>query len=224
MAPQIAHLLLPADLEDATKTNDLPAADLDALRSVSQWVENFVACPHANLGRDGTVCPFVPGSLQRRTLWFVPEHVAGLAAREMATLMDDYKRRFLELAPLDNDDAIYKTIIVVFPDLPAGRAGELFASVLGELAGPSYEEDGILFGPFFEGNQGTAIYNSSFRPFQSPVPFLFVRHTVLSDWKFFMDDDDQLDRWARRFGPEGTAVLGRELRQQPWRPARQVEA
>jgi hypothetical protein len=84
-----------------------------------------------------------------------------------------------------------------------------------------YEEDGIIFGPFYHGNEGTAIYNSSFRPFQSPVPFLFVRHTVLSDWKFFVDDPDLLDRWARNFGPSATGALAEELRRLPWRVRRQ---
>ena len=46
--------------------------------------------------------------------------------------------------------------------------------------------DGIVFGPFYEGHEGTAIYNSNFRPFGSPVPFLFVRQgssaTGSSSW------------------------------------------
>jgi hypothetical protein len=221
MAPQTTQLLLPDELEDGGKTSGLAATDRDALHAVSEWIKDFVAKPHKDLGRAGTVCPFVPGSLERRTLWFAPEKIAELDVPGVVELMDDYKRLFLEKAPLEDDDAIYKTIIVVFTDLPAERAGALFTDVLGQLADASYEGDGIIFGPFYDGNEGTAIYNSSFRPFQSPVPFLFVRHTVLSDWKFFVDDDALLDRWARRFGPAGTAALAQELRRLPWRVARQ---
>jgi hypothetical protein len=61
---------------------------------------------------------------------------------------------------------------------------------------------------------------TDFWPFQSPVPFLFPRHTVLSDWKFFVDDPALLDRWARRFRPSGTAALAEELRRLPWRAGR----
>jgi hypothetical protein len=44
-----------------------------------------------------------------------------------------------------------------------------------------------------------------------------VRYTVLSDWKFFVDDPDWLDRWARHFGPSAMAALAQELRRLPWR-------
>jgi hypothetical protein len=69
-------------------------------------------------------------------------------------------------------------------------------------------------------NEGTALYNSSFRPFQSPVPFLFVRHTVIGDWKFFLDNEDLLNLWARRFGESAVHALADELRRLPWREGR----
>jgi uncharacterized protein DUF6875 len=148
MAPQTTQLLLPDELEDGGKTSGLAATDRDALHAVSEWIKDFVAKPHKDLGRAGTVCPFVPGSLERRTLWFAPEKIAELDVPGVVELMDDYKRLFLEKAPLEDDDAIYKTIIVVFTDLPAERAGALFTDVLGQLADASYEGDGIIFGPF----------------------------------------------------------------------------
>lgn len=220
MSAQTKHLLLPEELDDVAKTGHLTDSDRDALRRVSEWVNSFVARPHKDLGREGTVCPFVPGSLQRRALYFAPEQIADLDLAGVVELMDGYKRLLLATPPSDGDDAIYTTIIVVFTDFPAARAARLFNDVLEQLAAPSFEVHGVLFGPFYEGNQGPAIYNPSFLPFQSPVPFLFVRHTVLSDWKFFLDDPDALGRWARHFGPSATSALAEELRQQPWRVAR----
>ncbi len=220
MRSQNAHLLLPGDLEDAARTNGLAAADRDALSAVSQWVQSFVAKPHKDLGRAGTVCPFVPGSLERGMLSFAPEQIAELGADDVADLMAGYKRLLLATAPADAEDLIYKTIIVVFTDLPAERAGGLFNEVLGQIAAPSFEEDGIIFGPFYAENPGTALYNESFLPFRSPVPFLFVRHTVLGDWKFFLDDPEWLERWALRFGPASTGALADELRRLPWRGAK----
>ena len=77
-----------------------------------------------------------------------------------------------------------------------------------------------MFGPFYPGYQGTAIYNSGFHPFRSPVPFLFVRHGVVDDWKFFLENGDFFPAWARRFGESGAQALGEELRHLPWRMSR----
>ena len=101
--------------------------------------------------------------------------------------------------------------------MSADRAHGVFDDVLKHLAVPSYAENGILFGPFFEDNKGTAIYNSSIRPFQSPVPFLFVRQGVISDWKFFLDNEEWFNLWARRYGESAVAALANELRRLPWR-------
>jgi hypothetical protein len=163
-------LFLLDDLEDIGRTSELAVSDLKALRAVADWIKTFVVKPHKDLGRAGTVCPFV--------------------------------------------------IVVVFTDLSADRAQGVFAEVLQHLGLPSYMEDGILFGPYYEGNKGTAVYNSSFRPFQSPVPFLFVRHGVISDWKFFLDDEEWLNLWAHRYGESGTKALAEELRRLPWRARR----
>ena len=108
----------------------------------------------------------------------------------------------------------------MFTDLSADRARELFADVLQRLAVPSYGEDGIVFGPFYDGHDGAAIHNSRFRPFRSPVPFVFVRHGVVDDWKFFLDNEDFFPEWARRFGESGARALGEELRHLPWRVSR----
>jgi hypothetical protein len=221
MPTQTTDLFLLEDLEDAGRTSELAESELTALQSVADWIKTYVVRPHEELGRAGPVCPFVPGALERRTLWLAPERIADRGVPAVAELMNGYVRRFLDAQPADGDDAKYKVIVVVFADLPADRAQGVFAEVLEDLAVRSYAEHGILFGPFYEGNEGTAIYNSSFRPFTSPVPFLFVRQGVISDWKFFLDQEDWLDLWARRFGESAVHALAEELRRLRWseRPA-----
>jgi hypothetical protein len=209
------------ELEDAGKTSDLAASELTALQAVANWIETFVVRPHKDLGRGGPVCPFVPGALERRMLWLAAEQIADLDAPAVVDVMKKYVKRFLDTGPSDGDDAKYKVIVVVFTDLPADRAHGVFDDVLQSLAAPSYAENGVVFGPFYEGNAGTALYNSSFRPFTSPVPFLFVRHTVISDWKFFLENEGSFNLWARHFGESATDALAEELRQLPWRVARE---
>jgi hypothetical protein len=219
MSAQTANLFLLEDLEDVSRTRELAESDLDALRAVADWLKTFVARPHKDLGRAGAVCPFVPGALERKTLRLAPEHIADQDVRGVVELMSSYKSLFLDAQPTDGDDASYKVVVVVFTDLSADRAQGAFGDVLQQLAVPAYAEDGILFGPFYKGNEGTAIYNSGFRPFQSPVPFLFVRHGVISDWKFFLDNEGWLNLWAHRYGESAVQALAEELRRLPWRKA-----
>jgi Domain of unknown function (DUF6875) len=224
MPAQTTNLFLLEDLEDVGRTSELAESELDALHAVADWIKTFVVKPHKDLGRAGTVCPFVPGSLERKTLWLAPEQIADRDVPEVVELMSGYKKLLLDTRPAEGDhviynldDVIYNVVVVVFTDLSADRAQGVFDDVQKHLAVPSYVEDGILFGPYYEGNKGTAIYNSSFRPFQSPVPFLFVRHGVTGDWKFFLDDEEWLNLWARRYGESAVHALAEELRRLPWR-------
>jgi hypothetical protein len=215
--PKTTNLFLLEDLDNGERTGELTDRDLEALQAIADWIKAYVVKPHKDLGRDGTVCPYVPGSLERKTLWLAPEQIADREVAEVVELMDGYKRLLLDTRPPDGDDVIYNVIAVVFTDLPADRAEGVFDEVLEQLGVPSYAEDGILFGPYYEGNGATAIYNSTFRPFESPVPFMFVRHGVTSDWKFFLDDDEWRNLWARRNGASGAQAVAEELRQLPWR-------
>ena len=217
MEASTANLYLLEDLDDASKTRLLANNDLAALRNVANWITGFVARPHKELGRGGPVCPFVPEAIERETLWLASEHVSGRSAADVVELMNGYKTQFLRGQSLDSDDANFRSLVVVFTDLSADGAKDLFDDVLKQLAVSSYVEDGLVIGGFYKNNEGTAVYNRGFRPFTSPVPFLLMRHAVISDWKFFLDNDDWLDRWAHRFGESGVRALAEELRRLPWR-------
>ncbi len=219
MSVEIADLIRIDEL-DAGPAGPVAERDLSAMRAIADWIRTFVVQPHKDLGRSGTVCPYMPAVLERRKLWFAPEDVADRDASEVAEIMQGHRRRFLDMQPTGSEDASRAAIIVVFPDLPADRAKPLFDDVLARIAAPAYDEDGIIFGPYYDGHQGTAIYNPEFHPFQSPVPVMFVRHGVVDDWKFFIDDDQLLGRFAHRFGEPAVHALAEELHRHPWRVAR----
>jgi len=219
MATRTADLFLVDDLDDAGRTSTLPPSDLAALHAVAEWIRTYVVKPHEDLGRAGPVCPFVPGALEHRKLWLAPEQIGSGDVPDVVALMSCYRRLFLDSQPADGEDADRAAIIVVFTDLSTRRAPRLFDEVLREIAAPSYADDGIVFGPFYDGHEGAAIYNSAFRPFRSPVPFVFVRHGVVDDWKFFLDKEDWFGLYARRFGEAAAHALAGELRRLPWRVA-----
>lgn len=185
MQAATTNLFLLPDLEDSSRTSRLTDGDLNALRTVADWIKTFVASPNKNLGRAGPVCPFVPGALERKTLWLAPEHLSDRSVPDVAELMNDYKRLLLQAQPIDGDDANYKALVVVLTDLSAARARHYLDNVqIQNLKRLSYVEDGVVFGDFHARNEGAAIRNPSFRPFKAPVPFLLMRHAVISDWMF----------------------------------------
>ena len=61
MPGQTTNLFLLEDLEDVGKTSGLAESDLEALQAVADWIKTFVVKPYKDLGRAGTVCPFVRG-------------------------------------------------------------------------------------------------------------------------------------------------------------------
>ena len=110
---QTTNLFLLEDLEDVRRTGELAEGDLDALRAVADWIKAFVVNPHKDLGRAGAVCPFVPGSLERKTLWLAPEQIADRDVPEVVELMNGYRRLLLDTRPTDGDDVTYNVIVVV---------------------------------------------------------------------------------------------------------------
>ena len=220
MPAQTTNIFLLEDLEDASRTKKLAESDLNALQAVANWTKTFVVRPHKDLGRAGPVCPFVPVALERKTLWLAPERIADRSVPDIVQLINGYRKLFLNAQPIDGDDANYKSIVVVFTDLSADRAKGLFDDVLQQLAVPSYVEDGLVLGGFYESNEGSALYNPGFRPFTAPVPFLLMRRADISDWKFFLDKEDWLNFWARRYEEASVQALAEELRRLPWRARR----
>jgi hypothetical protein len=66
MPAQTSSLFLLEDLDDVGRTSELAYSDLGALHAVADWIKTFVVQPHKDLGRAGTVCPFVPGPWNAR--------------------------------------------------------------------------------------------------------------------------------------------------------------
>ena len=159
----------------------------------------------------------MPEAIERNTLWLAREHVAGRDSADVLQLINEYKDQLLHALPIEGDGATFKAIVVVFPDLSGGRAKGFFDGVLEKLAASSYADDGVVLGGFYESNEGGAIRNPGFRPFTPPVPFLLMRLANISDWKFFLDKEDWLLIWARRFRESAVRALAEELRRLPWR-------
>jgi len=49
---------------------------------------------------------------------------------------------------------------------------------------------------------------------------VLVRQAVVSDWKFFLDNEALFPLWAHRYGESGARELAGEVRRLPWRTER----
>jgi hypothetical protein len=59
--------------------------------------------------------------------------------------------------------------------------------------------------------------NAELPTFTPPVPFSADETSVVSDSKYFLNNEEWLDLWARRFEGAAVAALADVLRRLPWR-------
>lgn len=162
-----------------------------SVMSVIAWIRNFVAKPHTLLGRPGAVCPFMARALASGSIYFKTIHVEH--SQNLDELIKEHAEIFLNTAPTQGKARLNKAIVLVFPDLPDADAKEMIERTQSRLK-PYFVERGLMLGEFHRNHPGEAIHNKAFRPLQSPVPLLVVRHLVPSDLIFLNRQSDSPSR------------------------------
>ncbi|QIR39598.1 hypothetical protein HCG51_24725 [Tolypothrix sp. PCC 7910] len=163
--------------------------DLPYLIETSQWLQNFLAKPHADLGRPGPVCPFVPKAMKLNALRMRVIRFQNLLAQEVENIILPYLHTFLDLEPKNQAEALNKSILLLFPDISHEDAPRLIDSVQKKLK-PLFVEAGLMLGEFHRRNQTPGLHNPHFRPLCSPVPMLVIRFMVESDLPFLENAAD----------------------------------
>lgn len=164
--------------------------ELPVLAGVLDWVRGYLSQPHPELGRNGSVCPYVPMAMRMETLWFTQVCTPqGIDKGEMERLLTHYCEIFLKLDPTEPEQAINKAILVAFPDIPTEQAPELIDEVQFALK-PHYTQAGLMIGEFHEKNSSPGLRNTTFLPLRSPIPLLAIRHMVKPDLPFLMKETD----------------------------------
>ena len=177
-----------------------------ALKQIADYAYSFLAQPHAELGRDGNVCPFVPTALEKGTFRATVANTSDIDSVEAA--MTNILRVFLDMPPTSPDagrvaegEQIYKTILVGFPAVGPEAAPQIIDELQKRLKA-TYVRAGMMIGQFHPSCPGEGLHNKNFRPFQAPVACLAVRHITKYDAPF-MDKDEYLDGYLKLFGLEG---------------------
>jgi hypothetical protein len=184
---------------------DLPdsnAADSLTLRRVARWAKDFLTKPHASLGRSGHVCPYVSAAIREQKFLLTLLHDADSRPREVEQVVLRLGRHFLQLEPRAGRQTQLKTIVVLFPDLPKERAGEVINDLHRRLK-PFFLSHGMMLGEFFADNSKPGLHNPEFRPLRSDVPLLVIRAMMLTDIAFLSDRARFVRAFIENFGARG---------------------
>ncbi|HEU4422925.1 MAG TPA: hypothetical protein VFR67_10385 [Pilimelia sp.] len=173
---------------------------LEKLRAVVRWAEDYLCRPHPELGRKGPVCPYVQSALERGTFYLAVLRGESFPPELLGERLVRYRDWFRELEPAHGPAAQFKTILLVFPDLPHQAAAAVVDATQERLK-PRYVGDGLMIGEFHPGPPPKAgLWNPDFRPLRSPQPLLAIRHMVPSDLPFLADDRDLVAAYLEHFG------------------------
>ncbi|HEX2079986.1 MAG TPA: hypothetical protein VHG08_19870 [Longimicrobium sp.] len=190
------------ELSDFTEGPPAPrvAENLDALRPVLDWAKAYLCNPHPQLGRAGPVCPFTPPSIRKELFFLAVWRGAELDGEEVVEVVRLYRDWFLELEPRDGRDAQYKSINILFPDLPREAWSTLIEATQERLK-PEYVPHGIMIGEFHPGPpEKESLWNPDFRPLKSPLPLLSIRNMVPTDFAFLKGRKDFMQAYLRLHG------------------------
>ena len=197
------YLLLPSDLDGRLPE---PAERYrGALEEVVRWSREYLCHSHPDLGRAGPVCPYARPSLDKELLWLTVHPGADPPLDELAAEVAAYGRWFTRLPPTAGHDAQYKAILILLPDLPPDRAPAIIDTVHAAEK-PGFVAEGLMLGQFYSTCDRPGVRNHAFRPLQSTVPLLTIRHMVAPDGGFLTDQARFLRAYLARFGD---AVPGR---------------
>jgi hypothetical protein len=205
--PRMHHALDVLNLEDGALLEGRSASETEYLRAVAQWSRDYLTRPHPELGRPGSVCPWVEKSIQRRLYHLTLQHEAHRHADEVERTFHQLRRHFQQMAPADFNQGQFKAIVTIFTGLPQALESE-FISALHERLKPPFVKEGLMLGEFYATCPKTGLRNPGWHPLRSSPPLLVIRTMVRPDIAFLTNNREFVRTYLSRFRQEG----GTELR------------
>jgi hypothetical protein len=179
------------------------------------WSENFLTKPHKGLGRAGPVCPFAGPSLERKTFWLTSLAGSEPDKNELEEIVLAYGEWFRELPSNTPEDAQYKTILILLPEVGSDKFASIIDATQKKLK-PKFLHEQLMVGQFHPLSEEPGVQNAAFRPLQSPVPMLVIRQMTSGDIVFMKDEageynPDFLSTYLKTFGKGLPSVLIRDI-------------
>jgi hypothetical protein len=170
---------------------------------IREWAVGYLSAPHPALGREGAVCPFTAASISKEKFWVGCVDSRGLTAEDIESSVAGVVSGFRHLPPAEGSDALLKTILVLFPTVTDYRLIDEAQRRLKEAS----VARGLMIGQFYPGCAEPGIRNPDFRPLQSPVALLAIRHMVSSDLPFLTTHVEWVEEYLKRFAPAIPAAV-----------------
>lgn len=162
----------------------------DSVRAqLLKWVREFIGAPHPELGRSGSICPYVPGALITDTIWLAEVTEANPTVESIGEVIKEYRNVFLETEPSKAPESVNKAFLIAFPTLVArGAEGTALVDEVQYMLKPYFVDHGMMLGEFHLLSESPGLRNPEFRPLRSPVPMLAIRLMMESDLPFMTRD------------------------------------
>jgi len=140
------------------------------------------------LGRKGPTCPFVPKALKISSMRLaVIRSGAAPSMAEMSELVSGFIDVFERLEPTSGPQAVFKALLLLFPDVPLESAPMLIDGTQAMLK-EAFVEKGLMLGEFHLANNSSGLHNPQFYPLRTICPTLAIRHMVPQDLVFLTGD------------------------------------
>ncbi len=169
--------------------SDVDRAGPQPARQVLNWVREYLGGADAERERlqRKFVCPFIPGALQRETIWL--DVVAGaVTPAAVEATMRAQVHLFHHTAPITGVDVQYKTILTLFPGVTENTAPELIDQVQRTLKLEVVTQHLLMIGELHPWNwtEAAGFLGEGIYPNRSPVPLLALRVIVSQDYPKFL--------------------------------------
>lgn len=169
-----------------------------AFPDLVEWVLGYLCQPHADVGRAGPVCPYVPKAVKHHllTIAAVPDDIRSVDA--IVDMVHGEATRFIERHGWDTRHQ--PAAVMLFPHFTYTDCEDLLLPAH-RAAKPELVAQGLMLGEFFPGCDLRGLRNPRFRAGEAPLPMLVIRRMVKQDGDFLREGSpDLLHHYEQRFG------------------------
>ncbi|MDO9169116.1 MAG: hypothetical protein Q7U18_08520 [Methylobacter sp.] len=175
----------------------------EELKSIKEWITEFLCNPHPSLGRSGNVCPLTKEAINKDSIFFTLEKSIHLDKESEIKKIASQIKLFKELQTTNGEG--YKVIINAYPYINKEEYSKI-ESIQNELK-PLFVENSLMIGQFYPGCKEKGLWNDNFFPLDSPIALLAIRNMAITDIAFLMANNDFVKKYLEVFGEKGAIFL-----------------